>query len=98
MRWSEHQSAIVFCNLGEKSMGYQCCCKCKFHAPIHHHCSTDIWLRKKLGDCVCKYIKGWACTVVYETTEPKEHGYNRIHDRWPEHACGCEMFTEEGGK
>ena len=62
----------------------QCCCMCKYHLPIHYHCST---LPKPVPDpnnCVCNIPKGWACYYPLERV---------IYDNWPEHSRGCELFS-----
>lgn len=64
---------------------FQCCCKCIYHLPVHHHCGTDPKPKvKTYGRCVCGVQKGFACVAP-------EMG--RVYDNWPRHSCGCELFT-----
>jgi hypothetical protein len=69
----------------------QCCCNCAFHLPVHFHCCTSLTLsaeQKKAagveGRCVCGVQKGWACV---------QPDGGRVYDNWPEHSCGCELYT-----
>lgn len=67
----------------------KCCCNCKHHLPVHHHCCT---LPRPAGDdgsCVCKVQKGWACVIP-------ELG--RVYDNWRNHDAGCECYEEKEGK
>ena len=64
----------------------QCCCQCVYRVPTHYHCSfpparTD----KDKGKCGCEKQVGWAC-VAPEL---------RVYVNWPEHKCGCELFTDK---
>lgn len=61
----------------------QCCCNCVHLRAVHYHCCT---LPKPDGvtGCVCGVQKGWACVMP-------EH--DRIYDNWPQHSCGCELYT-----
>lgn len=66
---------------------YQCCCNCNFHFPVNFHCCTEPKPDKSLhpdSKCCCSVQKGWACFPQ----DSKE-----IYDNWPEHSCGCEMYT-----
>lgn len=65
----------------------QCCCNCKHHLPVHNHCYIDPGVNR----CVCDDRKGWACVPP---------GLGRVHDNWPEHDHGCEMYEakQEDGK
>ena len=83
------------CQLNAESF-YQCCCKCVYHRPIHFHCCTEpkpTEEEKKAtgveGSCVCGVQKGWACTCPMS---------DRIYDNWPEHSCGCELYTTKEDK
>lgn len=73
----------------DKTPWNQCCCKCKFHLPIHEHCCTNPKLADKKGRCICHILKGWACAPP---------GFGRIYDKWPKHGEGCEMYQEEEEK
>lgn len=57
----------------------QCCCNCKHHLPVHNHCYIDPGVNRS----VCCDRKGWACVPP---------GLGRVHDNWPEHDHGCEMY------
>ncbi len=71
------------CQLNEAPF-YQCCCKCKFHLQVMHHCTTAAEkIHKNIG-CCCNIQKGWACV------NPE---FGVVYDNWPEHSCGCEYFT-----
>lgn len=70
--------ADQICRLNGK--GKQCCCNCKHHLPVNRHC----WIDGRIHDeCVCGERKGWACVPP---------GFGRVHDNWPEHDYGCEMY------
>ena len=62
----------------------QCCCQCAHHIPTHKHCCTDP--DRKSGTCSCGEQTGWACV-------PPE--FDRAYPGWPEHSCGCELFTQK---
>jgi hypothetical protein len=68
----------------------QCCCKCAYHLPVHFHCTTEPKPEKlpegPEGSCACGVQKGWACVSP-------ESG--RVYDNWPEHSCGCEVYTTQ---
>lgn len=70
----------------------QCCCNCRYHAAVHHHCSRDTELRNEKGGCVCGIQKGWACLGFISQPAPPNEVW-RIHDNWPEHSVGCEMYN-----
>ena len=70
----------------EKNKWGQCCCICKYHLPVYHHCTTNPILRDQLERCICSMFKSWACV-------PPE-GFNCVHDEWDEHSIGCEMFEK----
>lgn len=59
----------------------QCCCNCKHHLPVNNHCHTCGV--ERLTRCMCGDRKGWACVPP---------GLGRVHDNWPEHDYGCEMY------
>jgi hypothetical protein len=68
----------------------QCCCKCIYHLPVHHHCTTEPKPTKKVkGRCVCGVQKGWACVA------PE---FGRVYDNWPKHSVGCECYTTKEQK
>lgn len=69
---------------------FQCCCKCIYLRPVHHHCTTSPELRESSGGCCCGVQKGWACCVIMDGED-----HERIHDNWPQHSCGCEMYTAD---
>ena len=61
----------------------QCCCRCEYLVKDFDHCRT----RPKVDlRCRCSDVVGWACIFPLE-----ERG--GIQGRWPQHSCGCEMFT-----
>lgn len=63
----------------------QCCCNCEYRLPVMHHCTTSSpSVRKDNGGCCCDKQKGWACVPP---------GLGAVHDEWPEHSCGCELYT-----
>ena len=69
----------------------QCCCNCVHLRAVHYHCCTEpkpTDAQKSAagieGCCVCGVQKGWACAMP-------EH--ERIYDNWPQHSCGCELYT-----
>lgn len=71
---------------------FQCCCNCKYHAKVNHHCCTDPKPDPLApARCQCNVQKGWACTVRGDV----------IYDNWAHHSAGCEEYTEvikdEGG-
>lgn len=61
----------------------QCCCNCVHLRAVHYHCCTTPKPDGVTG-CVCGVQKGWACAMP-------EH--DRIYDNWPQHSCGCELYT-----
>lgn len=61
---------------------HQCCCTCKHHLPVMHHCATSPELRRKQDGCCCGVQKGWACVLP---------GSGHVYDNWPEHSFGCEL-------
>ena len=63
---------------------FQCCCKCVYHLSVNYHCTTSPQMRHDVGGCCCSVQKGWACVAP---------DFNRVFDSWPEHSCGCELFT-----
>jgi len=72
----------------------QCCCNCENHLPTHEHCTTNPTMRqeamKKAGGpaCICSIRNGWACVL------PKMEDVERVaYTNWPEHSCGCELYT-----
>jgi hypothetical protein len=77
--------SVVWCGKTHDDMR-QCCCDCRYHLPVHHHCCTTPKPDRKThtGPCCCGVQKGWACVCP-------EAG--RVYDNWPEHSCGCEMHT-----
>ena len=75
----------VKCQLGVPPM-HQCCCQCVYLRGTYEHCTTNPHLRDEMGTCVCGVQTGWACT------NPEMDG--RIYPNWPEHSCGCELYTK----
>ena len=70
------------CTLQDPDM-MQCCCNCAHLRAVHYHCCTTPKPDGVTG-CVCGVQKGWACAMP-------EH--DRIYDNWPQHSCGCELYT-----
>jgi len=71
------------CTLQDPDM-MQCCCNCAHLRAVHYHCCTTPKPDGVTG-CVCGVQKGWACH------NPEMDG--RIYDNWPQHSCGCELYT-----
>jgi hypothetical protein len=77
---------------------YQCCCSCIYHVSTAFHCCTNpkpdgidennIKTKDNQRMCVCETQKGYACIVRLT------HGGNLIHDAWPLHSVGCELFED----
>jgi hypothetical protein len=63
----------------------QCCCKCRHHLSVNHHCTTST----RGTGCVCSVRKGWACVPP---------GWGVAYDNWPKHSIGCEMFERMAKK
>ena len=80
-----------WCGLKDDPTFAQCCCACAFHLPVHYHCGTspkptddEKAAAGVTGKCVCGVRKGWACVPP---------GAGVVHDNWPEHYIGCELYT-----
>ena len=76
---------------------FQCCCSCVFHVSTAFHCCTepkppgiDSENKRDGGKmCVCETQKGYACIVRLT------QGGDLIHDAWPLHSVGCELFENK---
>jgi hypothetical protein len=83
----EHQTE---CQLSEEPFN-QCCCVCAHHLADYYHCHDTV-LRNRLAKhygsdkCICDIQRGWICVVRLDDL--------RAHSEWPEHSCGCEMFSD----
>lgn len=83
-------------------MGAHCCCNCRWHATVNHHCTTQPRPVDANGaalpNCVCATQKAradggknFACLWHVANWSPGE-GRVRVHDNWPEHSYGCECY------
>jgi hypothetical protein len=62
---------------------FQCCCKCVFHLQEYHRCTLE---NHEKGLCFKPKPDKWVCA-------PPE--LNGVFTDWPEHSCGCELYTTE---
>ena len=76
---------IVRCFLDDPDMP-QCCCNCSLHVEI---CKPWTNCGNPPGGCDCGTRKEWGCAAFLPE--------GKIIGDWPEHSCGCEMYSPNVG-
>jgi hypothetical protein len=77
----------VRCFLDDPEMP-QCCCNC-----VHHISIRKPWVecgKRGTGDCDCGTHKEWGCAGFISE--------GKVIGNWPEHSCGCEMYSPNESK
>lgn len=72
---------IVRCFMDDPDMP-QCCCNCSLHVAI---CKPWTNCGNPPGGCDCGTRKEWGCAAFLLE--------GKIIGDWPEHSCGCEMYS-----
>jgi len=75
------QERLVRCFLDDPDMP-QCCCNCSLHIEI---CKPWTNCGNPPGGCDCGTRKEWGCAAFLPE--------GKIIGDWPEHSCGCEMYS-----
>lgn len=78
------QNQSTRCQLATEPF-YQCCCNCTSRLTDYKHCSIH---GRVSGKCVCSEVKGYVCAGF-----AFDEGEGRVHSEWPEHSCGCELYS-----
>jgi len=71
----------VPCQLGVGPF-FQCCCNCKLRLTDYKHCTIH---GRGADGCCCHEVKGYVCIAFASE--------GIVHSEWPEHSCGCELYS-----